>query len=337
MATHQEKVTAGLFLLLGIGLSLAVLFLIAGIQISRGMESYYVYFEGSIGNLRDGSPVKFMGVPVGTVGEMTLSPDLSAIEVELKLKKGTRVTEGTRARLKFNPLTSVYFVELNVRKGEMGEDIAPGYLIKAEKTEVDEIVSQLPRIQESIQTLLTEVISLLDEENRRNFSEVLLGLNELIQGLNDGCGSIRETFLLAGEDFRGTLKEVDDTLAVFREEAGGFRQDARLSMEKGIDVLKESAESLESGVDRFNVTFEDMDMRVQVAETSEALVRLIERLDSTAVEMQGVVKENRQNLKELVLGLEGLTREMRSFIARLDRDPSRLIWSTPKPERETPE
>ena len=45
--------------LLGLVLLSGILFLIAGINLTKATDLYFIYFEGSIGNLKEGSPVKF--------------------------------------------------------------------------------------------------------------------------------------------------------------------------------------------------------------------------------------------------------------------------------------
>ncbi|MHC4944409.1 MAG: MlaD family protein [Planctomycetota bacterium] len=330
MATHQEKVTAGLFLLIGIGLILGVLFLIVGIQVTRGTDTYYVIFEGSIGNLKEGSPVNFMGVPVGDVSDLRLAPDLASIEAELDLVKGTRITSGTSAQLKFSPLTNVYYIELFMSKGELGEDLQPGAVIAHTKTEVDEFVSQLPVLQGQLQHLLNQTVDILSDENLARFDLVLEGVSDFITRVNVDYHGLHDELLMAVKDLRSSMKTFDETLAALRQEVEGFRHDAR----EGLD---RAAGALEGGAGDLSTFLDELKLREEIATTRDAVIRLLEQYEKAAEQTEGMVAENRKTMRNLLEGLESLTRQMRTLVRKLEEDPSRLMWSKPTPERETPE
>ncbi|MBU0754530.1 MAG: MCE family protein [Planctomycetes bacterium] len=330
MATRQEKVTAGLFLLLGIALVLAVLFLIAGIRLTQGTDTYFVVFDGSIGNLKEGSPVKFMGVPVGTVGDLHLTRDLASIEAELNLVKGTRITSGTRAMLRFNPLTNVYFIELNVNKGALGEDLPPGAVIAHERSEVDEFVSELPELKNSMQRLLEEVVDLLDQENRERFTRTLEGLGTLLEQVNTDYPRVREEVLGVVHGLGSALDGFETTMEEYRIIAGDLETDARTAMTRGADAV-------ELGMGDFSRLLNDLDLKGELGATREALVQVLQRYEGAAREMEGLVAENRNALKALIHRLDALTRQFQTLVDQVDQDPSRLLWPKPNPERITPD
>jgi paraquat-inducible protein B len=72
-ATNHWKL--GLFILLGLGASLAVLFWLAAQRFHRDAFPAIAYFDESVQGLDVGSPVKFRGVTVGTVANITIAPD----------------------------------------------------------------------------------------------------------------------------------------------------------------------------------------------------------------------------------------------------------------------
>jgi phospholipid/cholesterol/gamma-HCH transport system substrate-binding protein len=330
MATHQEKVTAGLFLLIGIALILAVLFLIVGIQVTQGTDTYYVIFEGSIGNLKEGSPVNFMGVPVGDVSELRLASDLASIEAELDLVRGTRITSGTTAQLKFSPLTNVYYIELSMNKGELGEDLEPGAIISHTQTEVDEFVAQLPELQSKMQHLLNQTVDLLSDENRERFVRVLEQSSKLLGRINEDYDDLRQEMFDAVGDFRASMKAFEETLATLRREAQGFRGDAQ----EGLD---RAAGAMESGAGDLSAFLADLKLNEEIAVTRDAVIRFLEKSGEAAEQAEGLVAENRRSMRVLLEDLESLTHQMRLLVRKLEEDPSRLMWSKPIPERETPE
>lgn len=330
MATHYEKVTAGLFLLMGIALILVVLFLIVGIKMTQGVDSYYISFSGSIGNLKQGSPVKFMGVPVGSVNSLSLSKDLSAIEAKIDLSRGTRITTGTRAKLKFSPLTNVYFIELTVTEGELGADLYPGCMIPHEKTGVDEFVSNLPELQETILSVLAKASVAMSDENLDNLKVFMNDTRDLIGFLRQDYPVLKKDLETTVEAMRTSLKNFDITLEKFRNEAKRFTTDTRGAFDKGVGTVK-------GGIDRFNTTIEDLELKSQVTDVRQAVERLVADLEQAAQQMEQMVTENRGEMKLLLKGLNDLSLQIKGFVAKLDRDPSSLIWSNSKSERSTPD
>ncbi|MFH1999627.1 MAG: MlaD family protein, partial [Planctomycetota bacterium] len=294
------------------------------------MDEYYINFSGSIGNLKQGSPVNFMGVPVGSVTDLRVSKDLASIEAKIDLSKGTRITTGTRAKLKFSPLTNVYFIELTVNQGALGEDLAPGCLIPHEKTEVDEFVSSLPELQATIQNVLSKVSIALSAENLDNFNVFMKDAREVVGYLATDYPSIKKDLDGTLDDLRKSFRDFDTTLDKIRVEAERFTTDTREALYLGVDKV-------ENGFARFNTSVDELDLKEQVSETRRAFEQVMTRLDQTVLQMKEMVSENRKEMRDLLKGLNDLSLQMRSFVRRLDDDPSRLIWSDPRPERSTPD
>lgn len=72
-ATNHWKL--GLFVLLGLGASLGALFWLGAQRFHRESFPAIAYFDESVQGLDVGSPVKFRGVTLGTVSNITIAPD----------------------------------------------------------------------------------------------------------------------------------------------------------------------------------------------------------------------------------------------------------------------
>jgi len=87
MAAPTNHWKLGLFVLLGAVMILGT----AGVLGSRGMRKetgrYVSYFDESVQGLEVGSPIKFRGVTIGTVGKIDVAPDHRLVEVESELGK----------------------------------------------------------------------------------------------------------------------------------------------------------------------------------------------------------------------------------------------------------
>jgi phospholipid/cholesterol/gamma-HCH transport system substrate-binding protein len=92
MAAPENHWKLGLFVVAGLALILATLVLLA----TRSMQEvgiYVSYFDESVQGLEVGSPIKFRGVTIGTVGKIMVAPDHRHVEIEseLEVKQLTRL------------------------------------------------------------------------------------------------------------------------------------------------------------------------------------------------------------------------------------------------------
>jgi len=74
---------------------------------------YFVtYFEGSVEGISKGTPVKYLGVPVGSVYEIRVAPDGRMIEVVMVIEKTLQVTDSLRVKIELSGLTGGRFLQL---------------------------------------------------------------------------------------------------------------------------------------------------------------------------------------------------------------------------------
>jgi len=78
-ATNHWKL--GLFVLLAVGATLGTLFWLGARRFRRESFPAISYFDESVQGLDVGSPVKFRGVTVGTVADITIAPDHRHVQV----------------------------------------------------------------------------------------------------------------------------------------------------------------------------------------------------------------------------------------------------------------
>jgi hypothetical protein len=128
-ATNHWKL--GLFVLVGIGVSIGALFWLGAQRFRRDSFPAIAYFDESVQGLDVGSPVKFRGVTLGTVANITIAPDHRNVQVTSdiyidavrSLGLGTGVPdpkssqpfmpENLRVQLVASGITGVRFLEVN--------------------------------------------------------------------------------------------------------------------------------------------------------------------------------------------------------------------------------
>lgn len=113
MNPTEDRRRAGMFLLVAVGLLAGVIIILAGVRLTTHDQIYYVEFMESVSGLEPSSPVKYNGVPAGVVGAIRLKPgDISRIQVEIRIRPEVPVKMDTRAQLKPQGITGIFFLEL---------------------------------------------------------------------------------------------------------------------------------------------------------------------------------------------------------------------------------
>jgi len=82
-ATNHWKL--GLFIVLGIGVAIGAMFWLGAQRFQRESFPAVTYFDESVQGLDIGSPLKFRGVTVGTVGNITIAPDHRHVQVTAEI------------------------------------------------------------------------------------------------------------------------------------------------------------------------------------------------------------------------------------------------------------
>jgi paraquat-inducible protein B len=85
MAAPQNHWKLGLFVVTGLALALAVVVLLGARSMQREVGLYVSFFDESVQGLEVGSPIKFRGVTIGTVGKIRVAPDHRHVEIESEL------------------------------------------------------------------------------------------------------------------------------------------------------------------------------------------------------------------------------------------------------------
>ena len=109
-ATNHWKL--GLFILLAVGAMLGTLFWLGARRFHRESFTAVSYFDESVQGVDVGSPVKFRGVTVGTVGDITIAPDHRHVQVTSNIYVDALVRLGLRTRA---PRSGEEFIDPRLR------------------------------------------------------------------------------------------------------------------------------------------------------------------------------------------------------------------------------
>ena len=102
----------GLFVLGGTIILIGIIIWFSASQFMKENVNYVTYFDGSVEGLEVGSPVKYLGVPVGTVKDIGVAEDGRLIEVVMSVDKSLDIKKNLRVKSELAGIAGGKFLQL---------------------------------------------------------------------------------------------------------------------------------------------------------------------------------------------------------------------------------
>lgn len=329
MATRKEKVNAGLFLLIGILLLGSTIALVAGLNLRAPGEPYSIRISKSVGGLREGSTVRYLGVPVGRVRSVDFPrDDVETVNVAVEITKpSTPIRTGTYATLASNFLTGETSIEL-LGGGNEDPPLGPGAIINWRPTSLMRMEDALPGVLDQLKRITADVHDLLGEANRARITKLVDDLDATVVSFQQRVDSVARDM---GE-MKTSLASAGDRIAA---EAGGLRRDVTASIGSGVADLKSASRSIEGVSGRLTVAADNL------AKGSEGIEPLVASLREASARLERVlggadalVEDNRDELRRTLASVRESSSALEQLLSTVRNDPSELLFSSPAKERE---
>jgi phospholipid/cholesterol/gamma-HCH transport system substrate-binding protein len=287
METRANYAIVGFFTLLVIAAAFGFVYWMA--QSGRGgpTAELAIRIPGSANGLSVGSPVRFNGIPVGSVRNLSIDPDDPQYSIAFtEVRADAPVYPSTRAVLEVQGLTGAAYIELS--GGNKGEE---NILQKAIETERPAV---LIADQSSVTNLLATADKILDRANdaigdiqgfvadsRAPLTQTIRNVETFTASLSNNSGAIDE-FLKSMSTLAGTFNQVSQRL----------------------DSTLEAAEQLVRAVDAEKVN--------QVVSNAERTTRNIANASDNFDEIA-------QDVREAASGFREATTDAQSVLRRADQ------------------
>jgi len=312
METKASYTIVGAFVLsLIAGLFVFVVWL-AKVQLDQTDQPYFIFFTGTVTGLVEGSPVRYRGVAVGTVTDISINPDnVEQVRVTVEVPEETPIKTDAVATLEPVGVTGGVYVEIAGGSQQapllraVADDIP---VIPSRPSSIAAVLDQAPKVLANLTQISERVALLLDDRNRESISTLLANLAAASNGVNTTVGNanalvaeLRQQVQALGGEAQSLVKEANQTLGQVGDNAGTI-----------------SAE---------------------LAQTSASLRKLTESLVQTSNQVALLVEENREPLKDftnsalydfgqLMIQLQDLAANLSRVTTRLERDPSELLFGS---------
>jgi phospholipid/cholesterol/gamma-HCH transport system substrate-binding protein len=304
MERDAHYVAVGAFILLVV--AFAVGFVLWYTDANDGLvyERYEIYFTGSVSGLDRGSPVRFLGVDVGSVRRLTIDKnDPSRVQVVVEVDENAPVSAATRASLGLQGVTGLLYVNLKEQSDvDRSAPLRQGSqypVIEAVESDFDAFLASLPELMGRANTLLERFSRVVSDENLDGIADTIKSLRDTMKTMPQTSKDVQQ--LVA--ELRATVVEIHAASESLRAMTDESRPEVNAALKRMTDVANNLAEA-SLRVDRF---------------TKQSEVQLGNFTDQGLFELERLMRETRQ-----------AAREFRDLSRSLQENPSQILYEPPE-------
>lgn len=266
METHVNYLRVGSFVIGGFLAMIMFVLWLNKFGFGEKVQTYHIYFNGSVSGLKAGNAVQYRGVPIGKVTKIEIDPkNVERIMVSVKIDQKVRIKEDMMASLETYGLTGISYIQVNGGTATAKDIDTSGDtpVINSKSSLLEQVSGTLPDILKKMDGLVSDIRSMFSEENRSEFSQVLKNIAEITSYFKPKEGEkSKDTFLIeltqAISNLNSVLREfsslINDNKAGVREfTTTGLNSFTRFMTEgrESLAAIRRVSESLERSPSRF--------------------------------------------------------------------------------------
>jgi len=281
--------------------------MVAGTKIMQKRDIYHIrYKDSSVTGLQIGGPVKYRGIGIGRVDDISIDTEsITDIIVTVSIKSGTPIKDDMTASLIPIGITGLVQVEITGGTQE-AELLEEGSFINAGFSTFDSISGKAEIITNKIEILLNNLNNITNEENKKRLNNIIANIDTII---SQNQYSISNTIV---------------TLEVITKDFEQIAKDTR-SLLKKLDNIMSSGkvEKIVANTEEITSKLADSDLKKLMANIHKLTIDAndaISHIDATHL-------ESRQDLLDTIESLKETIDYLNDFSRQISEDPSLLIRS----------
>jgi phospholipid/cholesterol/gamma-HCH transport system substrate-binding protein len=275
MENRASYIFVGAFVLIFVAATIGMAVWLAGVDFDEAPKQYTINFEGDVTGLSVGSPVRYRGVPVGSVSAIDIAPEnVERVKVIIDVSRDTPIKTDTVAQLALQGITGVAFVQLTG-----GTHAAPvlapdrknkAPVIASRPSALQQLVNRLPEIVEKVDRISGSLVKLFDDKNIAALSSTLENIerassmmgkesDQISSLLREGRAAI-EAMKTAGQSISVLARTLDRETKPLSSDLSASLKEFRHTMttlRQGIGTLDRVAGDIASVVDNSKGPLQD--------------------------------------------------------------------------------
>jgi phospholipid/cholesterol/gamma-HCH transport system substrate-binding protein len=225
--TNSEKLRLGIFILVGSILFIAIVYIIGSKQQLFGNTEKIQAVFYNVNGLQIGNNVRYSGINVGTVREISMLNDTAIlIEMAINRKSFQFIKKNANISIGTDGLVGNMVVNIEPNKGE-SESILPGdVLIGTKKVQADDMINTLSTTNTNAALLTSDLLKITNEiMNGQGTIGLLLNDKEVASDLKESILKLKFTSQAARksiqslESFIHSLDKKDNVVGLMKDTA----------------------------------------------------------------------------------------------------------------------
>lgn len=301
MENRAYAIAVGIFtLMLGIGVVFAYWW-ISGSQQVR--TSYAIVSTLPVTGLSPEAKVKFRGVDVGKVTEISLDPSSqNTIRIGIEVAQGLRVSKATYAELHLQGLTGLAFIDLN-DEGNSAPVLSASDMIPLRATFTDQLLAKGPELVAQLEVLL------------KNSSQLTASANRLLTNLDT-------------QKFNHTVANIEkaseQAIPALNSATIAFNNVSKMASEKNQAQLARTLENIQQTSDAA------MPLISELTQTAKNFRGTSDQIALEANQLTNILdKETLPQLHALTQNMNQSVSHFDQFISILEENPQSIIFGKP--------
>ena len=353
MSAQANYFKIGLFVVVALVIGVVSILVLGAKSFFQKKVFIETYFAESVQGLENGAPLKFRGVRVGKITEITLvgkeyPTDLQYVLIRAALfpdifrisctphsgpddiKK--EVQKGLRVQLSFQGLTGAAHLEMDYMNPKLNPSLKIDW--KPKYCYIPSASSTIQRLTEAVDKILKGFESLDFKNIAKNLNTSFSDLSRALSQANLGKISTQAESLLS--ELRATNRQVADILK--NPKIKSFLPDAAATMSAARRILESSQKPVSQLLDAFKKVSAGLEtlstqlgpIAQDTTDSAAHLKRILHKVDNFLSDQQPEIETAVENIRRISDNLKELSENAKKY-------PSQLLFGEPPPHSKTGE
>lgn len=319
MKTKAQKIRLGIFIMISSVLLLILVGFFTARRLFERTDVYYVaYRDVSVSGLETGSPVKYLGINVGSISDIFIDPDdVNQIIVRLSLKHGTPVKEDATADIIAMGITGLKTIEIRGGSNE-ADFLEEEMFIRQGTSLVEDISGRAEVIAFKVEEVLNNLLDFTKTENLEKISGAVEQISVLAENANKSFTMVNDIIVENREDLRGSIQRTTTITEQLDSTAGELH--AAITQFNHV-MQGEAIEEVLGNMRDISITLREANLR----ELIENLAATASQTQALLIKLDSDLDKGSQDLSENLVILKHTLENLNETSRRISNDPSILI------------
>ncbi len=312
MQVHTQKFRFGLFLIISSLSLLVLLAVVTSRHLFKKTDKYYIAYENvSVSGLEVGSPVKYLGITVGSISDIRIDPkNVNRIIVEVSLDKGTPIKQDARADIASIGITGLKMIEIHGGSNQ-APLLKPGQFIRAGTSMTMQITGKAEVISEKLERLLNNLNQVTQPEKMEKIYQLVENATATFSRLNQLLSDNSQYLAATLKRSARITAQLDSMTAAMKQSAEEIN---RLIVSDTLKDIIVNARAISEEI-----------KKARLVDLVKQLALVVERTNNILIQVEHDLGQGSQTFNESMKELRSSLEYLNQVTQMLSEDPSILI------------